>query len=57
MNKKKSLYERGMKPYTMVVKHNGDKKDWEQGGKNITYTESPLVEEFQLKRKYYSLKF
>lgn len=53
MNKKKSLYQRGLRPYIRTK----DNPVWTQAGENVRYGPSILGEEYELSRRMYSLKF
>lgn len=53
MNKQKSLYQRGLRPYVRTKEN----YMWVQTGENVRYGVSKLEEEYELTRKMYSLKF
>ena len=56
MNKPKSLYGRGMRPYVRVKK--GEKWGaWQQAGIGVGWEESPLLEEYEVGFGLKSLRF
>lgn len=56
INKQKSLYQRGMRPYVRERKA-GRWSEFQQCQSKVSFGNSPLCEEFDLKMKLKSLQF